>query len=154
MRARLVVTVSVVAVVGAVFGLTSRAAGSAQTIPGQTNCGDMAGPVWHLIPVNEKRGATGSHYSVSATNMACAKARALALKMTHLRSPGKGLNSSILPGYTCVMPPANQPLTIGGCVAGRVLLPTPGSTGFNWHQCQYVQGTGAHPTCRWTYFTR
>ena len=47
---------------------------------------------------------------------------------------------------------------IGSCFAGKAgMMPTPGARGFkgfNWHHCEYVLGTGAHPTCRWTYFTR
>ena len=139
--------------IAAVLGLASEAPAGRGATFAQTDCGDMPGPVWHLIVVNEKRGATGSHYTVTATNMPCAKARSLALRLTRLRSPGKGFNSSILPGYTCmILPPVNQPLTIGGCVAGKVLTPTPGAKGFNWHHCQYVLATRAHPTCRWTYF--
>jgi hypothetical protein len=114
----------------------------------------MAGPVWHFVVPGEKRGSTGSHYTVVAVNMPCAAARALTAKMIRKPSSGHGLNTSILAGYTCTFgSPPGQLAMIGGCVAGKVIMPTPGAKAFNWHHCQFVKASGAHPTCRWTYFT-
>jgi hypothetical protein len=140
---------------GAVLGLASRApSANAQTVAGQKNCGDMAGPVWHFLVAGEKRGSTGSHYTVGAVNMPCATARALTARMIRKQSPGRGLNTKILPGYMCnISTPPGQLSMIGGCVAGKVMMPTPATRSFNWHHCEFVLGTGAHPTCRWTYFT-
>ncbi len=145
-----------VVIVGVVLGFASRVpAAPAPIVLGQTNCGDMAGPVWRFLVAGEKRGSTGSHYSVVAVNMPCAAARSLTAKMIRKRSPGRGLNTKLLIGYTCtISSPPGQLSMIGGCVAGKVMLPTPGVKAFNWHHCQYVKASGAHPTCRWTYFTR
>jgi hypothetical protein len=122
--------------------------------PGQKDCGDFAGPVWRLTVSGETRGSTGSHYTVAAVNMSCAAARSLAGRMIRKRSPGRGFNGSILPGYTCVSTlPAGRPIVIGGCTAGKNPMPHPGVRGFSWHHCEFVLGTGAHPTCRWKYFT-
>ncbi len=144
------------AVVLVVLGVGSSAlAANAPTVPGQTNCGDMAGPVWRFLVAGEARGSTGSHYTVAAINMPCAAARALTAKMLRKPSPGKGLNMGILTGYTCTIasPPGHLSM-IGGCVVGKAtLMPTPGVKAFSWHHCEYVQATGAHPTCRWTHFT-
>ena len=77
------VRVAVVALlgIGAMLGFALRApAGNAPTPPPQTNCGDMAGPVWHVLAAGEQRGATGGHYTVTAINMPCAKARTLTAK--------------------------------------------------------------------------
>jgi hypothetical protein len=98
-------------------------------------------------------GSTGRHYTVNAVNMPCAAARSLAARMIRKRSLGKGFNGSILPGYMCFSKaPAGQPIMIGGCTAGTNPMPHPGARGFNWHHCEFVLGTGAHPTCRWKYF--
>ena len=67
--------VAVVLGTGAVLGHAPRApAANALTAPPQTNCGDMAGLVWHVLPAGEQRGATGSHYTVTAIRMPCAQA--------------------------------------------------------------------------------
>jgi len=141
-------------IAGAVPGFASPApAASIPTVPGQTDCGDIAGPVWRFLVAGEKRGSTGSHYTVAAVNMPCAAARALTARMIRKPSPGKGFNTKILAGYTCTIgTPPGQLSWIGGCAAGKDMMPTPDVKAFNWHHCEYVQGTGAHPTCRWTYF--
>jgi hypothetical protein len=153
MKGRLVLCALTLVVV---LGVGSSAlAANAPTVPGQKNCGDMAGPVWRFLVAGEARGSTGSHYTVGAINMPCTTARALAAKMIRKPSPGKGLNTGILAGYTCTIdsPPGTVSM-IGGCAAGKgAMMPTPGLKAFNWHHCEYVQATGAHPTCRWTYFT-
>jgi hypothetical protein len=56
---------------------TAAVAANAPPVPGQTNCGDMAGLVWRFLVGGEARGSTGSHYTVGALNMPCAAARAL-----------------------------------------------------------------------------
>ena len=92
------------AVVLVVLGVGSSAlAANAPTVPGQANCGDMAGPVWRFLVAGERRGSTGSHYTVAAVNMPCAAARALTAKMIRKPSPGKGLDTKILAGYTCTI---------------------------------------------------
>ena len=155
MKGRLLLCTGMLVVV---LGVGSSAlAANAPNVPRQTNCGDMAGPVWHFLVAGEARGSTGSHYTVGAINMPCTTARALAAKMIRKTSRGKALNAVSLPGYICMIPapPGQKPLIIGSCFDDKAgLTPTPGARGFNWHHCEYVLGTGAHPTCRWTYFTR
>ena len=78
--------VAVVLGTGAVLGHAPRApAATALTAPPQTNCGDMAGPVWHVLPAGEQRGATVAT-TVTAISMPCVQARSLAAKM--IRRPG------------------------------------------------------------------
>jgi hypothetical protein len=155
MRGRLVLCTGMLVVVVGVG--SSALAANAPNVPRETNCGDMAGPAWHFLVVGEARGSTGSHYTVGAINMPCTTARALAAKLIRKRSRGPALNAVILAGYMCMIgdPPGRKPLMIGSCFADKAgMMGTSGERGFNWHHCEYVQGTGAHPTCRWTYFTR
>ena len=147
--------VAVVLGTGAVLGHAPRApAATALTAPPQTNCGDMAGPVWHALPAGEQRGATGSHYTVTAISMPCAQARSLAAKMIRRPAPPRGFNRTILPGYTCLNTnaPGGSLFFIGGCIVGASTMPMPGATGFHWHHCQFVLASGAHPTCKWKYY--
>jgi hypothetical protein len=157
MRTAQLVRVAVVALLGlgTTLGFVPPApAGNAPTPPAQTNCGDMPGPVWHVLLAGEQRGATGSHYTVTAISMPCAKARSLTAKMIRRQAPPRGFSRTILPGYTCLNTNAPRGLLffIGGCNVGTSSMPMPGATGFNWHYCVFVLGSGAHPTCKWTYY--
>ena len=142
--------------IGAIFGLVLGAsAANAPTAPGQTQCGDMAGPVWRALPVGERTGAMGSHYTVTAINMPCTKARALTAQLIRLKAPSRGFDRKILAGYTCLNTnaPTGSLFFIGGCVAGTAVMPVPGASGFNWHHCQFVLASGKHPTCTWKRYT-
>jgi hypothetical protein len=151
------VRVAVVALLGSGAMLGFALAAPAATPlppPSQTDCGDMAGPVWHVIVPGEEKGSTGAHYTVSAINMSCAKARTLVVRMIRHPAPPKGFNRAILSGYTCLNTnaPSGSLFFIGGCIVGAATMPMPGATGFNWHHCQFVLGRGAHPTCKWSYY--
>ena len=152
-----IVVLGVLASLGLAFGAP---AGTASTASAPTDCGDIAGPVWHVFVTGERKGATGSHYTVTGTNMPCAKARALTAKLIRLRAPGRGFDKKILSGYTCLNPISNAPAGSlffgGGCVVGAAVIPVPAASAFNWHPCQLVKtrtrGT-LHPTCKWAYYT-
>ena len=57
MRTSLAASVAITMLIeGTVLGFASPApAASTPTLPGQTNCGDIAGPVWHLSPQEKTR---------------------------------------------------------------------------------------------------
>jgi hypothetical protein len=158
---RLSCTMAVLVVMLAATTLAVGSAGStaAVPLPGARDCGDFAGPVWRIFGAGAKRGITGRHYTVRA-NIPCKTARALALRMTRTRSKGPGFDTTLLPGWTClVIAPAGERLVIGGCTRGsRPALPQPGQPpptvrGFNWHHCLNIP-VGSHPTCTWKHIYR
>jgi hypothetical protein len=111
------------------------------------DCGDIRAATWDF-----RQGAhsiTGSHYSVSATNFACATARKLAAKMTFKKAAGTGFNRTMLPGYTCLVAvPTGFLLSRGSCSVGaKVILMDPNVKSFSWHVCEAVPARHEHPLC-------
>jgi hypothetical protein len=117
----------------------------------------MAGPVWRVFIPNEKKGATGSHYSVYAVNIPCASARSLVSRMVHKHSPGLGPSTSLLAGYTCLISnvPNGMLLFAGGCARGKFVqpMPTPDVKSFRWMPCYSTPRSATHkaghPSCKW-----
>lgn len=111
------------------------------------DCGDILGASWTAREGTHS--VTGSHYSVSATNFACATARRLAAQMTHKKSPGTGFNRKLLPGYTCLVSvPPGFLLSRGGCSVGtKVVLMNPSIKSFTWHVCEAVPARREHLLC-------
>ena len=117
----------------------------------------MAGPVWRIFIPNEKKGATGNHYTVYAVNIPCALARSLVSRIVRKHSPGPGPSTTVLAGYTCLITnvPVGMLLYAGGCVRGKFAqpMPVPNAKSFAWNTCFSTPGSATHkpghPTCKW-----
>ena len=137
------------------------AAPSAVARPSATrDCGDIRAASWSFR--QDTHSITGSHYSVRASNLACATARSLAAKMTYKKlpmtyepSPG-GFDRKLLLGYSClVMVPPGFQLSRGRCFPGtnlallqlQISRMDPKMKSFSWTACVAVPARHEHMLC-------
>ena len=125
------------------------AGGTTVALPKLTNCGDIAAGTWLVPDRLSGKALTGRYYSVHAINFPCAKARTLVIRITHMRSPGRG-PASLVPGFMCLTGiPAGLQLEHGGCSVGTspMLVPTAAIRSFRWQACRSIRGRSEHRRC-------
>ena len=119
--------------------------------PGKTvPCGDIVGARWTVRDRLSGEGLTGTHYSVSATNFACATTRSLVVKLTQRRSRGTGV-TALLPGFMCATGiPAGVQIMRARCVIGTKpsdFIPHPGQKVFAFGACVAIPARHEHMSC-------
>ena len=145
--------VALIALFVALAGGASAAPPSPPNIgsPGKTvACGDIVGARWTVRDRVSGEGLTGTHYSLSATNFPCARARSLAVTLTHRRSRGMDV-TALLPGFMCATGiPAGMQNTRARCVIGTKtsdFIPHPGQKLFAFGACVAIPARHEHMSC-------
>ena len=118
--------------------------------PKTTPCGDMVGGAWSVKDRVSGKSLKGSHYTVTALNFPCAKARAFVAKLTRRTSLMQG-PAPLLPGFLCISGiPKGLQLQHGACIVARTpeeLMPRPDFKSFGWQACVAVPSRNEHVSC-------
>jgi hypothetical protein len=130
--------------------VSSTASAAVPAPPKVTPCGDIVAGTWSVRDRLSGKGLAGSHYSVTAINFPCARARTLVRKLTRRTSlmPGP---APLLPGFLCITGiPKGFQIQHGGCTIARSpeeLMPRPDFKSFSWKACVAIPSRQEHMSC-------